>query len=246
MPPQVPLHVRKALLARLAVEGAIEPLRFRFADRTLAVTRKIVRDIRNRTWAEYEAPNDQQPLDHFVRDSIDYVRAELNRSVPTDPAIADVIRQMDDFARRVSCTDCADPLPVCANGYHDTAVLDAKGLCIVPFRELFETAWQIVAAYCHWALGQASPSAVLSTDFSPKTVHEYLWPIQVSGDVDYQRPAIVRLKIGLKTFGWSAYLATPYVLVHECVHALGALVPRPATPDKDDPFGEGWIDRLRF
>jgi hypothetical protein len=242
----VPLHIRKALVARMMAYEEIEPRLAGCGDREVALARETTDLVDAQTKTELRAPNNSEPLDEFVRRVITkgvdvQSESEVLRSA-TNPLV--------HRANSLSCTACANPDRPC-DGRKDDVILDRSGDCIIQLRRMVAMALRIARAYYEYACGMAAiqwPEVRFATYHMTETPHPYATPVAVSGRTDFEPHITVAIVFHPEGFNWPSYLAIPYILLHEGLHILEAVESKgkrlPA--DDEDPFVEGWIDWIAF
>jgi hypothetical protein len=246
----VPLAVRKTLLARIIAFEEIERVLRNCSNKTVCtIARGLVDQLCVRTEGELAAPNNAVPLDHYVRTELEQLARDLEADTRLQPfaVVASTIRSRAD---PISCTVCATPDDICDGGDFDDGIVDRKGPCIQPLRSWFDLA--ITIAACHYAVACGLtypdhwPHCVFQTADLNEKPHPFNSTAEVSGATKHGSPTVVELRLRARTFDWRSYSAVPYVLLHEAFHILEGSEGTPQSPDREDPFAEGWMDWIAF
>lgn len=253
-----PLRVRKAVLARLIVSEAVDPVLTSgtASDDVYVVAEEVLQSVNAATRSEIEAPLDN-PLDTFVQAVIDEAarRIDGNQRLRGDQSLPRAAAAMRARAANLCCTTCAGNEPPCDGKMaRDSAIVSRSGQCIESFRSLFVLAVEIVQIYYAQLFGQQSladwPAVSFSTNHNAPGVkaHPFQSPAQISGATRRSAHAAeVELIFCPADFSWAAYLAAAYVLVHEALHVTEGIRSETRGPAKqEDPFVEGWMDWIAF
>ena len=133
---------------------------------------------------------------------------------------------MNDPAR-FQCTACSTKRPlVCNGGMEDDEIVNTNGQCIDPFRKMFDVTLAIAQRYyLEYGTGFSDtqlPVIAFTTGFTQeKGTRNPYQVIFVSGETDHDSSVTtlsqVRLIFCVRKFDWPTYMATFYVLMHECV-----------------------------
>lgn len=251
------------MLARLIVHDAI--------DSVLAagghddgvvhvVATEVIDAVHGATRSEIEASTPSEPLDTFVQNVVATAANQITQSkrFRGENTLLPAAVAMRERAATVSCATCAGDETPCdgVNASRDIAIVARSGACIKPFREMFETAIDIVRAHYVFALGlpvlEKWPQKTTFMTFFPagdKDVHAYASSTQIAGAADRDgADALIELRFCPAKFTGAAYLAAGYVLVHEALHLMEGIDAggkRKAGRD-EDPFVEGWMDWIAF
>ena len=253
-----PLRVRKAVLARLIVGEAVDPVLTSgtASDDVYVVAEEVLRSVNAATLSEIDAPLDD-PLDTFVQGVIDEAarRIDGNKRLHGDENLPRAAAAMRARAASLCCATCAGHERPC-NGEtaRDSAIVSRAGQCIESFRSLFMLGLEIVRIYYAQIFGQQSlaswPKVSFLTNHNAPGVkaHPFQSPAQISGATRRTDDAAeVELIFCPADFSWAGYLAAAYVLVHEALHVTEGIHSSIRVPAKqEDPFVEGWMDWIAF
>jgi hypothetical protein len=255
-PSHIALPGRKALLASLLAYEAVA--RHAPGDENGAPTR-VVREMAeggSRAVREIEPPPRSYPLDRWLEDLVG-TTAENTRNAWGKPAGAPAEAMLDELARaaaELSCEACA-PGRVCRGRVTDDAVVAARGRCLDRVFQAFDIAGALTEAYYsgYATLSRDPPHLVLSTASAAGKPHDIPAPVYLGAETEYRdegRSAVsaVELQVSLTELDWRSWLSVLYVLLHECVCHAYAGTARPhrgrAGIFANDPFAEGWMDRV--
>jgi hypothetical protein len=251
--------VRKAILARLIVHEALDPVLSRGGEQAAyLVAEEAIDAVRTATRLELAAPLAER-LDDFVQGLVGGTADKIvgNKRLVGDATLDPAVTAMRLQAASISCVTCAAGATPCDGGSssHDDALVESAGLCIEPFRVLFQLAVDIVRTSFEFALGaeilKKWPRTRFGTGYvSGKKAHVFGASAQVTGaTLRSNDQTTIELIFCPAEFTWSAYLAAGYVLVHEALHVMEAIdSSRTSIPTKneEDPFLEGWMDWIAF
>jgi hypothetical protein len=251
--------VRKAILARLIVHEALDPVLSRGVGQMAYVVAEEAMDgVRTATKAELAAPLAER-LDDFVQQLVGGTADAIagNKRLAGDATLDPAVAAMRLQAASISCATCAAGAKPCdgVNSSRDDALVEGAGPCIEPFRVLFRLAVDIARMAFEFALDATIlvnwPRTQFGTAIVPgKKAHPFGASAQVAGaTVRSNNQATIELIFSPSEFTWSAYLAAGYVLVHEALHLMEAIdSSRTSIPtrNEEDPFLEGWMDSIAF
>lgn len=254
-----PLRVRKAVLARLIVHEAIEPILGRGPtnDDVFLVADEVIQAVYGATKSEIDSPL-AEPLDVFIQSLIGKAAQSIeeHRRLAGNHTLEPAVKSMRQRAAGLSCASCTGGEPACdGNTARDATMVERAGHCIEPFRSLFVLAEELVRAHYAYALGPQVlnqwPRTSFVTDFNAPGLkaHPFQSPAQIFGAARRTGDAAtIELIFSPQDFNWAGYLAAAYVLVHEAVHVMEGIetsaMRMPASPE--DPFVEGWMDWIAF
>ena len=255
-PSHIALPGRKALLALLLAYEAVA--RHAPGDEDGAPTR-VVREMTeggSRAVREIEPPPRSYPLDKWLEDLVG-TTAQNTRNAWGKAAGAPAEAMLDELAQaaaKLSCEACA-PGRMCRGRVTDDAVVATRGHCMDRVFQAFDIARALTEAYYsgYATLSRDPPRLVLSTAAAAGKPHDIPVPVYLGAETEYRdegRRAVsaVELQVSLTQLDWRSWLCVLYVLLHECVcHAYaGTARSRRGRTGifANDPFGEGWMDRI--
>lgn len=251
--PHVPLAVRKALFARVVAFEEIERSLRSCSDETAGkIARNQADQLVVTTSGEIDVPNNHVPLDEYVETRLSL----LAQAFENDPrlqnagSLTEALRAIRERAKAISCSACSRPDVICDGRDAEDVIVDRVGTCVSPFRNSFDIALQIARRYYASACGQPVaarfPDCRFATAHVNGKAHPFECAAQVSGKTTHGTPTEIELSFQSRSFNWRSYMAVLYVLVHEAFHVLEGSDGDPVSPDREDPFSEGWMDAVAF
>jgi hypothetical protein len=249
----VPLAVRKALLTRIIAFEEIERGLRSCSDETACkIARNQTEQLVVATSSEIDVPNDHVPLDEYVEAKLSLI-AQVFESDPRLRAVgtlAAALRAIRVRANAISCAACANPDPICDGRPLEDTIVDRGGECVSPLRTCLDVAIGIAQRYyavaCGDSIAERWPTCRFATAHVSGKAHPFNCPAQVSAKTTHGQPTEIELIVEPRTFNWRSYMAVLYVLVHEAFHVLEGSDGAQVSPDREDPFAEGWIDAVAF
>lgn len=194
-------------------------------------------------------------LDHALDHAVHALHATLGTLELAPGLRTDLHARLAHARKRVDCERCAEPAPPCRDRADDDENVARRGECLRPFRDLFDFAAGVARrAYATRSLaGDRAQGVVLRFGTRPaERPHDAPIAIHVGGTTCYADRegtpvSDVSLCFAVARFDWPSYLASCYVLFHECfVHAFAEIAApgpaRTASLDETDLFSEGWMD----
>jgi hypothetical protein len=279
----IPLNRRKALCGRWVFLDVARSRQLAFFARRRESDFRILQEklVRATNEAIIASPNAHR-LDLFLqRQMVAALEAETAGLQPNDLA-----RQFTSEVKRrvaaISCEECSGSKSVCCGDpENDDRIVAARGDCIAPIRALFEwtrdTAMQWYRTYGTQVPAFGLPEVKLSTEHTGRPPHDVPVELYVGGSTfyssdDQRQVSEIRLTFWVEQFDWGTFLATLYVLFHECVsHAFQGITPSIIEPlaggpgcalypegiggptavdregtGRDDAFSEGWMDYIAY
>lgn len=149
------------------------------------------------------------------------------------PQLLDVVKTaVQKRGDQISCKNCNSSTSVSDN----EEIIGGSGCCMSPLRQMFNIAQETARIY--YAKFTTHPQIVLpEVVFSTKhsrdmsDLHDLPVPYAVTGGTQYcslgeQTWSEVYLKMLVGQYDYNSYIATPYILFHECIaHAFHGVIP---------------------
>jgi hypothetical protein len=249
------LQERKALFGRINAFELFEDLKRSNPETELEPVRDYILSLVNR---EIEKIDDAH-LDKWLGELPELVDRALLTFSTHEPtaAMREMAAEFRNRCQALSCRKCAELTShkkICAGSARDSITVTERGECMAHFKTLFAAAEEIARAYYRTyaapVLDRRDVNITFSTVGSDDKPHQipvefFLTGDTVFQDVRHSAASEVMLRLCIKRFDWQTYLATLYVLLHECVcHAFTGLAANRKRPSRVpyDGFAEGWMD----
>ena len=248
---------RKALYGRLLFFQEVEPNRRTIETSGSPSAKQALNALQQFVVGEtnFQLRNrvDNQQLDDFLSDLAGKIAGHPNVS-DAGNLITDPLKTFQSKANQFSCGDC-NTIRVCDGKEEDHETVAEWGLCVRPFRDLFEFAVDVTRTYYkHYATQfdlSAAPAIRFATRYcGTEKPHGVPFDAFVGGTTRFLGPSQeiseVRLDFSVDNFDWYTYLACLYVFLHECIcHAYPGILPSPhgrKPVSHHDSFADGWMD----
>lgn len=177
------------------------------------------------------------------------IRAEagLESNHPRSSVVGDALEFRTLLTEQLSSTPCArcSPATPCSgkDRLSDDETVARRGVCIQPLRNVFDFAREVAQA----VFSEVHRSCALHFRTAPlhDSGQDDVFNLAVSAVTDEETPELRHaiLQVSAKEFELSDYLATLYILFHECFcHGLYGIPLKSTAAGKSDPFSEGWMD----
>lgn len=245
MPEHVSLPERKALLGKIAVLQAIEGR----AHDVQPLVAQAFRDALSRWVTQQFTIVDNKTTLHAAIEELQQELARQTERIPHRGIVNELLASTLQAAANRTCTACnTGGRPCDGDPDRDDRIAIEGGVCIGPLAEAFQFALQ-TATELHRTYAPTVPTILwndirFATRDARGPVHELPSDIAISAKVDRRTHLTVTLTVWAERFDWDAYLALPYVLLHETLIHIpeNASSDKPHAADPGHQFTEGWMD----
>lgn len=276
VPINIPLSPRKILCGRLLVVEALltheDQIDFEGATAKALVFRDEIskyfeaessRDVEQRE-NEKETGLDRAPLkalDQSLLDAIsNFKQAAPGLNLDSPSTLKKLFTTVEASASSISCSTCSSTR-ICEgiSAAEDNEIVERAGLCLAPFRKMFELARDVATAYyeahCDLLSMRTTPEVVLSTwNFEDAVNADETIANRTAGALtDFSSRTVtanVKLQFAVKRFSPHTLKGITYLLFHECIaHVFHGLYPDPKNRIGTTPyerFVEGWMDCVAY
>lgn len=276
VPINLPLSSRKILCGRLLVVEALLAHEDQIDLEDATAKAPIFRDAINRYFEAESSKDGEQrenenkagqgrsplkALDQSLLDAIsNFKLAAGGLNLDSPPVLQQLLTAIEKSASSISCANCSST-GICEgiSESDDDEIVARGGLCLAPFRQLFEVAREIATtyyeAYCGLLSAATTPQIILSTwNFENAVNADETIADGAAGakTVFSSRNATaeIQLQFAVKRFSRRAFKGMLYLLLHECIaHAFHGLFPDPKNRIGTEPydrFAEGWMDWVSY
>lgn len=252
------LQRRKELCGRLFYFDTIQPYKENFSRCGAGPALDVLRNsLFNFISDELSDTTNDLSGDTFLRKLTSRFLRTAEPELERHPQLFEVVKTaLQKRGDEISCANCNS----LRSGVGNEEVISSRGCCMSPLRQMFDIAHKTARIYYSKFATHSEtilPEVVFSTRHSRdmSDLHDLPVPYAVTGGTQYcslgeQSWTEVYLKMCVEKFDYDSYMATPYILFHECIaHAFHGVIPSPLNrkpSEPEDEFAEGWMDFVAF